>query len=212
MRILLSSLLAVLLLTPVSMFAAEKRGTDLVRVSPRTAQQRARAPRRTPERPTMMAVRLTRVFHSDGYRFSMRYPDKWEVNGSPENEPPLTMVVMFLSPETRPGDIRENVNLVAEDLPTALTLEEYTRLGITTEQQFFNDYHLLSSQNTRLAGAWPAHRVVFAASHNSIPMMFTQIWTVRGREAFVWTFADIAETFPKNVQVFERMLESITMD
>lgn len=147
---------------------------------------------------------------SDG--IAVRYPSTWQLTDHPESAPPLTLVALFLSPQTHPGDIRQNVNLVIEHLASPLSLAEYSELGIATEREFFDDYTLISSAPARLAGVWAAHRVQFGASHDGMPMTFVQIWTLRGSRAYVWTFADHSDTFAEHLPVFERMLDSVRME
>lgn len=118
---------------------------------------------------------------------------------------------MFLSREQRPAGIRQNVNLVVEDLQSELTLAQYTELGIRMEREYFDRYALLRSEDMLLAGVYRAHRVLFTASLDVGDMTFQQVWMLRGKQAYVWTFADSAEAFDDHVTTFEKMMDTVTV-
>ncbi len=165
---------------------------------------------RNPFQPTVRGVALDRTFTSRQYGLKMQYPSAWERQDLMQSTPPLTLVVMFLAREER-ENVRQNVNLVAEELASTMSLAEYTELGIAMEREFFDRYALLRSEDMRIAGVYPGHRVVFTASLNGGDMTFEQVWVLRGRTALVWTFADAADTFEENVKTFERMLDTLTL-
>lgn len=166
---------------------------------------------RTPAMLTIHEVSLDRTFQSADFPMKFQYPSAWERDDVLETTPPLTLVVMFLSSEQRPAGIRQNINLVVEDLPSSMTLGQYTELGIKMEQEFFEHYALQKSEDVLIAGAYSAHRVVFTASLSGGDMTFEQVWVLRERTAYVWTFADSAQGFDKHVKTFERMLDTLTL-
>ena len=154
---------------------------------------------------------LDGTFTSADLGVKMQYPTLWERSDLVKSTPPLTLVVMFLSPRETSSDVRENVNLVTEKLPSALTLPEYTDLGIAIERGFFSQYTLRISDDIVIAGVYRSHRVIFTATLSGGKMTFEQIWMVRGKTAYVWTFADTAEKFDEHVGTFERMLDTLVM-
>ncbi len=162
-------------------------------------------------KPTIREVPLDRTFESREYGVKIQYSSRWERQDAPAPTPPLTLLTMFLSPQEQTGDIRQNVNLVVEELPTALTLQEYTDLGIEMERNFFDKYSMLSSQDIVVAGVYRAHRVIFSAKLSGATMTFAQVWIVRGKTAHVWTFADAAGEFEQHLPVFEKMLDTLTV-
>lgn len=164
--------------------------------------------------PQMISIRdtsLDRTFEDVGSGVKMQYPSSWERQDLLQRTFPLTLVTIFLSPDERPAGIRQNVNLVTEDLPMDMTLSEYTEQGIRAEREYFRQYTLLESEDILLAGAYRAHRVLFAATSDIGDMAFEQIWMLRGKQAFVWTFADSAEAFDDHRETFERMMDTLTV-
>ncbi len=163
--------------------------------------------------PSINEVPLDRTYVSSDYHVKIQYPSSWEREDPMQSTPPLTLVVMFLSRNDRSAAVRQNINLVVEDLPTEMTLAEYTKLGIEMEQKFFGQFVLRQSSDIVLAGgAYRAHRIIFSASLNGGDVMtFEQIWMLKGRTAHVWTFADKAEVFEDHVRTFERMMDTLTV-
>lgn len=157
------------------------------------------------------AIPLPGSYHSSVAGISIRYPANWQVQDLMQIEGNLTLVVMFLSP----GElfhVRENANLVLEDLPDGnTTLDEYSILGITKEAEMFENFTLLSNERTVLAGQ-PAQQVSFRATANGLDMTFRQLWFFRRGQAHVWTFADETSRFAGHVPTFEAMMESLILE
>jgi hypothetical protein len=220
-RALLSTGLIALLLAPMSSLAASplpqwnSNTNSFMRPSRRTIRENIRemGDIRNPNMLSINEVSLDKTFSSRDYGVKVQYPSAWDFQENPESSSTLQMVAMFLSPLTSSSSsgIRQNVNLVVETLPSAMNLAQYTELGISTEKQYFNNYQLLASEDTKLAGFYRAHRVRFTASLSGGDMTFEQIWMLRGNTAHVWTFADSTSTFSKNVRTFYRMLDTLTV-
>lgn len=208
-------ILIALLLTgfvPSSAFGRTWADADAGRPSRRGIRETARTVTVwNPEMITIREVSLDRTFESALAGVRIQYPSSWERSDLLQSNPPLTLIVMFLSPKESSLDLRQNINLVLEDLPAAMTLAEYTQLGIAMEKDFFDDYEVVESKDILLAGAYRAHRVIFTARTPEGDMTFEQLWTLRGNVAHVWTFADSASTFEQNVGTFERMMDTLTV-
>ncbi len=218
-RALLIGLLPFLLHPSAGIAAAVPRvsgGTDVrptvVWPSRRAIRAAVREP--GPENRNRVRIRetaLDKTFENAETGVKIQYPSSWQRFDQRELNPPLTLIVMFLSREQHPEGLRQNINLVLEDLTETLTLSQYTKLGIAIEKEFFNRYTLRSSDDVLIAGAYRAHRVIFNASLNGGDMTFEQIWLLRGKTAHVWTFADSADVFEQHVKTFERMMDTLTM-
>lgn len=189
-------------------------GTALERPSRRSIRAAARQGiTRNPAMLSILDTPLDRTFEDAGFGVKIQYPSSWERLDLLQRTFPLTLVTMFLSREQYPAGIRQNINLVVEDLPSALTLAEYTELGVRMEREYFERYALLRSEDILLAGTYRAHRVLFTASSGAggSRMTFEQIWMLRGKQAYVWTFADSADAFDDHVMTFERMMDTVTV-
>lgn len=163
--------------------------------------------------PSVIDTELSAAYTNAEFGVSIRYPGAWELIDSNEREQNLTLVMMVLAPhQPSDADVRENVNLVVETLPSkTLTLEEYTKLGLAQEQQFFESFTLTESRRV-LAGRFSAQQVSFDAIIQAQSLRYRQVWFLRDGQAYVWTFADHPATFGKHVAVFERMMDSMRIE
>lgn len=188
-----------------------QRRTESDRPSRRLLRHQARIPvTRNPRLLTVSALPLDAVYENSALGLKLQYPSAWERQDLMEHSPPLTLVAMFLS-RTSTDDVRQNINLVIEDLPRPMSLAEYTEIGIDTEREIFDEFVIVESAEIPFLGSERAHRVIFTAPANGRTMAFGQLWTVRDRRAYVWTFADTAQSFEKHYPTFERMMDTLTM-
>lgn len=199
----------------VSLSVAGRSPTSQALTRPSRRQIRSQIlelnPRNTSQRSTISEVTLDSTFANADFGIKIQYPSLWQRLDLMEYTPPLTLVSMFLADTKSIADIRQNINLVVEDLPEGtLSLAEYSELGVAMTRKYLDRFVLVSRNDIIVAGAYRAHRVIFTASASG-DMMFEQIWMLRGRTAHVWTFADSATTFEKNVKTFERMMDTITV-
>ena len=157
-------------------------------------------------------VSLDRTFSDAGGSVKIQYPSSWERQDLNEHTPPLTLTVMFLSRDDRSDGVRQNVNLVVEDLESAMTLPQYTELGIKMEREYFGTIDLLTSDDILVAGTYRSHRIIFTAELSGGTMKFEQIWMLRDKKAHVWTFADTEDLFDAHVKTFERMMDTLVVE
>ncbi len=209
-------LIAISLLTPHLASArtlkpAERARFEASRMSRRTLRATVREERvMRSERPRAALVPLSGEFSDIQSGVSIRYPLQWERQNLWEQDGALTLAVLFLSPLDASGTtlIRQNINLVMEDIPKQMTLQEYTAAGIRNEELLLPEFQLISSQRSVIAG-YPGQRVRFTARTDSGTMGFEQIWILRNGVAHIWTFADAAETFNANLVTFDAMLDTL---
>lgn len=215
MRKLLALVTVVASLTPFAAAAKAPADLWLIMEDGRPSRRFIRTTARNPvstvtNKPTISYVPLEGMFHSADYGVRVSYPRGWELQSQAQSTPPLTLVAAFLSPRTT--TVRQNVNLVIEDLASPMTLEEYTRQGIDIEKNMLSGFSLISNDNISFFGKERASRIRFSATSGTDSLLFEQIWFIRGKRAYVWTFADKQSTFPQNISTFERMMDSFLID
>lgn len=216
MRKLLAVITVLASLAPAAAMAKSPSDLRLIMEEGRPGRRFLRSTARAPitaviSKPTIQNVPLDAGFHSSEYGIRVSYPKSWELQSTPESTPPLTLVAAFLSPVGL-SSVRQNVNLVIEDLPTTMTLEEYTAKGLEIEKNMLNSFSLTSSENISFFGRERAQRVMFTAASGTQKLMFSQIWFLKGKRAYIWTFADKSDSFYKNLSTFERMMDSFLID
>ncbi len=220
--IVLSAIVPALLLAPlaearvvVTPSSANEGGTVVTpaRVSSRTLRKsvyEAAAARKA--KLVKSSATLDATYKNDAFGVQLDVSSAWDKRDLNQVEGNLTLVVMFLSPSVKGETIRQNINLVVEDVADRnMTLNEYTEMGLEKEKSFFDSFVLESSVRTVIAGK-AAQRVVFSTDLNGQKMKFQQVWffTAPGK-VHVWTFADSQQNYAAHVTLFEHMMASMTV-
>lgn len=120
--------------------------------------------------------------------------------------------VYFLSPkETSADTMRENVNVLVEDISgDTVTLEQYTASALEQVKSLTN-YTLVSQGKSRL-GKLPAYSIVYTATIDNHAVQFQQAWTVKGKKAYLVTLASSPTSFESYTRVFGRMIKSFGLE
>jgi hypothetical protein len=154
---------------------------------------------------------LQNYFGSGLYRFGIRYPKDWTVQKLMDRSGSVTTVALFLSPFDNEQDTsRENINAVVEEMPSPLSMAQYTDLAIGHERALFDDYALLASQDLLVAGL-PAHRIAYTATFQGQTLAFEQVWVPRQGQMLVWTLAASPATFDRYSAIFHQMLNTLIL-
>ena len=145
------------------------------------------------------------TYHNDAFGLSLQYPQSWEMR-----EHMLGTVVSFISPLEGSGDhIRENVNLVTQELPeNAVTLESYSDGTLRALKTFNPSMFLIASEGT-VVGGLSAHSITYEQDTGLGRIQFRQVWFLRGNEAFLFTFTAEPENFERYEKAFRTMLETM---
>jgi hypothetical protein len=131
--------------------------------------------------------------------FSLEYPSEWE------KEESLT----FVSPQGGIGNrTPEVISITTEVLPTSdFSLDSYTEAALG-QVESFQDFRLLNSSSTTLAGL-PAHMIVYSFTDESqTPLENLQVWTMKDGMAYVITYGGTTEEFDSSLPVFQSVMDS----
>ena len=172
-----------------------------------TAQSLNRLPERinTSENQTMDSIdtRNLEPYSNPNLGFSLQYPAEWQ------KEESLT----FISPQ---GGVSnrgpEAISITTELLPTSnYTLDRYTEAGLG-QVESFQDFKLLNSSSTLLAGL-PAHMIVYSfTDENLTPLQNLQAWTVKDGMAYVITYGGTPEEFESSLPVLNGLMDSFRLE
>ncbi|MBI3331774.1 DcrB-related protein [Candidatus Peregrinibacteria bacterium] len=136
-------------------------------------------------------------------KFSIKIPEDWTVEEEGNG-------VYFLSvPEGEDDKLRENINVIREELSTDKSLDDYTEDAINQIKDLEN-YTLVGSQDITIDGL-PGKTVVYTALVQNTPLEFQQAWTVKDGTAYLLTLATVHETFPEHAVLFVRMVNSMDL-
>jgi hypothetical protein len=172
-----------------------------------TAQSLDRLPERinTLENQTMDSIdtRNLEPYSNPNLGFSLQYPAEWQ------KEESLT----FISPQGGVGNRGpEAISITTELLPTSnYTLDKYTEAGLG-QVESFQDFKLLNSSSTLLAGL-PAHMIVYSfTDENLTPLQNLQAWTVKDGMAYVITYGGTPEEFESSLPVLNGIMDSFRLE
>lgn len=135
--------------------------------------------------------------------FSLEYPSNWQ------KEESLT----FTSPQDGTGNrAPEVMSIDTEVLPTSdFSLERYTEAALGQVEPF-QDFKLLNSSSTTLAGL-PAHMIIYSFTDESqTPLQNLQAWTVKDEMAYVITYGGIPEEFDSSLSALQSVMDSFSLE
>ena len=172
-----------------------------------TAQSLDRLPERieTSGNQTMDSIdtRNLEPYSNPNLGFSLQYPAEWQ------KEESLT----FISPQGGVGNRGpEAISITTELLPTSnYTLDRYTEAGLG-QVESFQDFKLLNSSSTLLAGL-PAHMIVYSfTDENLTPLQNLQVWTVKDGMAYIITYGGTPEEFESSLPVLNGLMDSFRLE
>lgn len=142
-------------------------------------------------------------YNNPNLGFSLEYPTNWE------KEESLT----FVSPQGGIGNrTPEVINITTEVLPTSdFNLERYTEAALG-QVEVFQDFRLLNSSSTTLAGL-PAHLIVYTfTDENQTPLQNLQVWTVKDGMAYIVTYGGAPEEFDSSLPAFQSIIDSFSLE
>ena len=146
------------------------------------------------------------AYRNDTEDIVLRYPATWEIK-----EGALGTIVSFLSPLTTQNRIRENINLMEQDLPSdQFSLATYTDGTVQTLHMVNPNIRFVASDAMTIAG-FAAHGVTYEEETSLGPVTFRQVWFIKGAKAYLFTLLATPETFDANNAVLEKMLGTMNI-
>ena len=140
------------------------------------------------------------TYESPNYDFTITYPEGWYKEEQQE------AAVVFVLPT---HNASENINVVVRDVPSNMTLDRYTQIGISEAQQYPNS-KLLESTNTTLAGQ-PGHKIVFAATIDGDDLTVMQVFTIVQNTGYIITYRAAPQTFSTYLSTVQEMVNSFNV-
>jgi len=139
--------------------------------------------------------------------FSFKAPQNWE---KVQND---SGFVYSRSPEKEfdPNEVEfhANLNFVTEELPSPITLDEYSQVGNASRAALVQNYQFLGTTKETLGGEGAIIDDYFATL-GSITVRQRQIYAIRGQKAYIFTFSSLPESWEKNLTTFDEIRNSFT--
>ena len=120
--------------------------------------------------------------------------------------------VAFLSPPQGPGDMfRENVNVVVEKLPSAMTTEEYAKACSDMMAIGMTDFRSVSETAVEVNGR-TAMRYVSTYRVGSNDIKAISYLTAKGKKGYVITCTALPNSFDEFEKTFEECCRTFMVD
>ena len=148
----------------------------------------------------------------------LQYPANW--SKMEEKFDANVNVISFIStPENDTDTFTENVNIAIEPLQNeSITLEEYSNTTLAALSNVFENFSLISKENTNLDGV-PAIKIIFSITQTQItdqsrdidtikqiPMKIMQILSVKEGKAYVIIYSAEEAKYDDYLPIIEKMI------
>jgi len=151
-------------------------------------------------------VRELTSYTNQEKKFSLRLPRDWE-----RKENLMGSAVVAIGPQGKSSeDFRENINVVVEDLPNAMTSKEYFDVSLKVLKRLFTDFQLEKSGSLKL-NQKDAYWVVFTHRMGKVKAKVLQYMLVDGLKAYVITSSSAPQKFSKYQHLFEEVAKSFSL-
>ena len=107
----------------------------------------------------------------------------------------------------------EVITIGAQVLPTSdFSLDTYTNLSLSQAQESLQDFKLLNSSSTTLAGL-PAHMITYSYTEQmGTPLQSLQVWTIKDGIVYTVTYGGTPEEFESSLPVLQSVLDTFRLE
>ncbi len=146
-------------------------------------------------------------YHNRQYGFNLSYPVKWEKTDDYKG-----IAVAFIRPkQTALDTFQPNINITVQNVPAHIaTLSSFSET-ITKQMTavFEKNMKILEDKNCKFAKR-PGHRLVVAETDSShLKIIF--VWTIKGSEAYVFTFMAEDKQYDELFPIIKRMIDTFEL-
>ena len=116
-------------------------------------------------------------------------------------------IVIFAGPLVGEYDYMVNINIVTEELPSKLTVEDYGRMGELQLKKSYPDYVKLQEYTTTISGL-PAIVKTFTATVTDFPLKEIQAFFIKDKVAYIITYDVSIDSHDEYADYFELVISS----
>jgi len=146
-------------------------------------------------------------YYSKKDDFSIKLPKEWE-----NKEGFMSSSVISLSPlENSTDKFRENVNVVVEDMPSGMELEEYFTKNVTNLAKFLADFHEFQRGTAYISEA-DAKWLIYSGKFGTIEVKNKVFFLVNGRRGYTITCSATPDGFARYKNKFEEIAQSFEFE
>ncbi len=142
------------------------------------------------------------------HHFIVKYPTAWKFIKSPQP----SVAVVFQSPKENALDVlQENVNITVQAVPPHLaSLKSFS-------DKIYQQMTVVFKQNIKVVenvsldfGGRRGQRMVFEAP-NPDNLKMVVVWTIKGDQAYIFTYLGLIKTYPQYGPLVEEMVKSFKL-
>jgi hypothetical protein len=123
----------------------------------------------------------TQRYENTEFGFTIDHPPSWTVTQQPG------VAVLFVNQASAQDGFPESVNVIAEELPGEIPLDQYTEATIQNLEAGFGQMEVIEEGPTTIGGL-PAHSIEYRAEQQGQTLTFLQTWLIEATTAFVLTY------------------------
>jgi hypothetical protein len=136
--------------------------------------------------------------------FTIDHPESW----TPSDQPGVA--ALLVNQESAQDGFAESVNVVSEEVPEEVSLDEYTEATIRNLEAGFGGLEVIGEGPTTI-GDLPAHSIEYRAEQQGQTLSFLQTWLIGDTTAFVLTYTGEGEGFDDYRSDAETIMESFRL-
>lgn len=151
------------------------------------------------------------VFSNAFHKFSVEFPDTWELEQGFSSEG-LDFVVVALSPSEGEGDkFIENMNILVEELTEAVPLDQYFDWNLRGLKQELPGFTVKDQSKVEIDGV-PMVRIAYTWTVDDSETSTYQYIFVKENKGFVLTFSSNPEKFEQYRPTFDKIARSFDFE
>jgi len=137
-------------------------------------------------------------YSNPSFGFTLEFPSNWQ------KEESLTLISSQGGIDNQSPEV---ISIDTEILPTSdFSLDTYSEASLS-QVKSFQDFKLLNSSSTTLAGL-PAHMIVYSfIDESETPLQNLQVWTVKDGTAYIITYTGTPEEFESSLPALQSVLD-----
>jgi hypothetical protein len=152
----------------------------------------------------LAAAFAQKTFTSHEGGFTITPPKGWKS----ENGSQYGVLAVFYGPIEK--NFAVNINYVVENLPTSMSLGDYTTAALRAVAGSMDNYKVISKRTVSVAGTKATEHIYeFNLNEAGMKLKGKQLIFVRGRKAQVFTFTALTSNYSKHVSTFDQSMKTL---
>jgi hypothetical protein len=148
----------------------------------------------------------TLVYTNSEHGFSLEYPKDWNVE-----EGSAGTVVLFTGPQVGEYEYMVNINIVTEELPSEMTVQDYARMAELQQKKAWSDYVKVKEYTSTISGL-PAVVKTFTATPINVPLKDIQVFFIKDEVAYIITYDVAIDSHDEYAEFFDLAISTFKFE